>query len=579
MTSSRLNQIKTHLTDHFTLYLSLAIILLTFIVSTQFPVYYRQGDTEQLEPIIDVRNPLTFFNPGNLIIGHFRPVVYLTEWTFFHLFGLNPFPHYAFNLLLYGFSFVVFFKLVELVFLKRVAIYSLASYFAVFFWIAYVPFSIGFVTYILEIFFLSLSLYFLISAIKGRHSFIWGILFSLCASLSKESSLIIVPAALSFYLLTEWSDLPPETRKKSLALLGLLWAFGFAGVMISPFGFTSEGVHEKIAFIHKRWSFYSGHLLSNFGILIWFSVFYLSFRSIFLFRNDNTDKSFYIPLIAAISISLILRPFHDAALLFLFIAFIPLVLKRHKVSFAFIWFAISLLGFIKIPFMSRTYLTDASLGIAIVMGVAVSDIMSNLNVLRLRLPPRIIRVILPASLAVLCLGIFSFTLKIKDKIDVLYVVSANRVNYKNMMDFISANLKEDDTSILVVDYEDMGINYFDDIHHLDDLNKARLQKVMKLGSYIERWLRLLGKNNIRIYNLEWFYNNHDIDKSFLMAMNNHEINFVEGLNLTKEIVYESEKDGERAIMFYVQKNSNPRRGTNRYQPGLSFKRRLSADRA
>jgi hypothetical protein len=553
MTTSRWNQINTHLTNYFTVYLSFLIIIITFIVSSQFPVYFRQGDTEQLESIVDVSNPLTFFNPDNLIIGHFRPVVYLTEWTFFNLFGLNPFPHYVFNLLLYGFSFIVFFKLVDLVFSRRVAMFSLVSYFSVFFWIAYVPFSIGFVTYILEIFFLNLSLYFLISALKGRRSFILGMVFSICASLSKEPPLIIVPAVFSFYLLTEWTDLIPKIRNKGLVAVGLLWIFGFAGIMISPFGFTSEGLSEKITFLHQRWSFYSGYLLSNFGILIWISTLYLSLKSFFVNKNDNSSRSFYIPLISSITISIILRPIPDAALLFLFIAFIPLVLKRHKESFAVIWFAASLLGFVKIPFMSRTYLTDASLGIAIVMGIALSDIVSNISAVRYRLTSIFIKVLGTFLLVILFLGIFSFASKINDKIDVLYVVSANRVNYKNVMDFISYNLTEDNTNILVVDYEDMGISYFDDIHHLDDMKKARLQKVMKQGSYIERWLRLLGKKNIRIYNLKWFYENRDINKSLLMAMNNHEINFVEGLNLKKDIVYKTEKDGERAIVFYVHK--------------------------
>jgi hypothetical protein len=457
---------------------------------------------------------------------------------------------------LYGFSFVVFFKLVEIVYDRRVAIFSLLAYSLLFFWIAYVPFSISFITFIIEMFFLNLSLFLLILAIKGRCSFIWGIVFYLFASMSKEAPLIIIPATISTYLFTEWRDLPSERRKGSIIVILLMWLFGITGVIISPFSFRpSSGLMERIIFIHERWNFYADHLLSYFGILIWISTFYLILKDLFN-RKGGKDavRGFYVPVILALLISLILRPFHDVALLALFIGFVPLILKRFRVSFAIIWFAVALSGFIMIEFMSRTYLTDASFGVAIVVGVAISEIMSDLNSELRRLPSSVSRALLVILFIIAGLVVYGFTSKVKDKLEVLRVVSETRENFRDVIEFISANLNKEEITIIVIDYDEMGLSSdYQAWLHLSDLERAHLQKTMK-GDFMERWLRnIVGKKNIHVYNLQWFYEHPEVEGSYLFAMNNYEKEFVENQEFKKDIIYKVERDRESAVLYYIHK--------------------------
>jgi len=454
---------------------------------------------------------------------------------------------------LYGFSFVVFFKLVELVYDRRIAIFSLLAYALLFFWIAYVPFSISFITFILEMFLLNLSLYLLISAIKGRCSFIWGMIFYLLASMAKEAPLIIVPATISAYLFTEWRGLAPERRRGGVIITLFMWLFGIAGFIISPFSFSSSlGLREKIVFLYQRWSFYAGHLLSYFGILIWISTFYLVFKNLFKREDGDVVRGFYIPVILALLISLILRPFHDIALLALFIGFVPLILNRFRGLFAIIWFSVALSGFVMIEFMSRTYLTDASFGIAIIVGVAFADITSALTIELRRLSSSVSKILLVILFVATGLVIYGFTSKVKDKIEVLKVVSETRENFRDVMGFISKNLNKEETTIIVVEYDEMGLGSdYQSWLHLSDLERAHLQKTMK-GEWVERWLRnIVGKKNIHVHNLQWFYEHPEVGGAYLFAMNNYERDFVEKQGFKKDIIYSAVRDREVAVLYYI----------------------------
>jgi len=559
MITNRLKSIITHLATHTTCYLSLFIILISFLIANLFPVYFRHDDVRHLEMVFKSNNPFIAFNPYKLELGHFRPIIHLAWWLLYHLFGLNPFPYHVFNLSIYGFSFLIFFKLVEISLSKRTAFFSLIAYFIVFFWLTYIPFSFAHMTATLEMFFINLSLYLLISSIKGKCSSIWGGLSYICAFLTREASLIIIPVIFSSYLLLEWKELSHLKQKKGIRSLAVICGLALPGLVFLIKLFTSTGdgsvyeISKITAFIFQRWNFYSRYLISDLGILILISTFYLSLRNLIGHKKDIAIKRFYMPLIISVIISFILRTFHNIALFVVFIAFIPILLKRLKESYAIVWFSISLFEFLFIVFMSRTYLTNASLGISIIMGTVLSDILSNLGAERHRLSPLVSKVLLALTIITLCSGIVMLAPKVRDKLDALYVVSAARMNFKDIFNFISANLNDSQTYLVILDeYVDMGINYFEEIHPLDDLEKARRQRTMEIET-IEKLFRVAGKQNISFHNLQWFYNNHKVNSCFLLAMNNFEQNFVESLNIKKDIIYKSERNGERAILYHVAK--------------------------
>lgn len=554
MTIGSWRRIFINLARFEALYLSLLLVGATLVVVSQFPIYFRADDIIYIEWAHNHSTPLAAFE--ELILGTYRPVLIGTWWFLYRLFALNPMPYQAFVLLAYGSSLIFYFKLVETVFSRRVAVFSLAAYSAVFFYLGYIVFWFSDLTYIVELFFMNLSLYLLIRAIKGEGSLFWGALSYVFATLSKEPAIIIVPAVAAFYLLSEWGALPVRRRKQSagviggLLVLGLTWGLSHPTLQHRQGIDSSLGISGMITFLSQRWSFYSDYLVSELGILIWISAFYLALRYLLGRVNRSATKSFYVPLTLSILTSLVVRPFPDAALLLLVVAFIPVIAKRARESVAIVWFTVPLLGVMTISYMVRTYLVEASFGIAILMGAALDDILSNIVVEWRRIPSKSLKNLLAISsvIGVLGFGAVGFAPRVRPKLDALYVVSASRQNLEAMVEYVGANLNDPGTHLVVIDYEDMGLSHVDDILPLSDLEKAHRQKTMDSGE-IQRLLRVVDRQNVLVHNLGWAYENCDVDQCFLLAMNNYERAFVDGTDLRKVVVYRVERSGEGAWIY------------------------------
>ena len=182
-----LKHIYTHLINNFVVYLSLFIILFSFIITFYFPVYFRADDVLYLNWAKKYTNPFLVFNPPEEIFKlWYRPILLLLWWCLYHLFELNSTYYQIVVFLFYGFSFVFFYKFVENAFSKNVALLSLIAYFLVFYFLGYIIFWFSDLTFILQLFFMNLSLYLFVVTINGKSFLIWGFLIYICAFLSKE---------------------------------------------------------------------------------------------------------------------------------------------------------------------------------------------------------------------------------------------------------------------------------------------------------------------------------------------------------------------------------------------------------
>ncbi len=553
MSSKDTREIINHLSKHLIIYLSSFIIITSLIIAFKLPIYFRHDDTRHLELVYDKSHPFIAFNPKVLEFGHYRPMIHLIWWILYHLFGLNPFPYQMVTFLIYGFSFVFFFKFVEKILSKRVASFSLVAYFIIFFWLTYIPFSFAHLTFIMEIFFMNLSMYLLVLAIHGRLNLIWGILCYVSASLTHESAMVIVPVVVSSYLFCFWKNLDYKNQKMGILIVGIMLGVGTIGIIISPLSNESSNIRtitNAIHHIYQRWDFYSMHLVKDFGVLIWIATFYLIIKNLI---NKMDLKRVFYPLFAlSIIISLTLKQFNNLALLILFITFIPLLIKRTGESIAIVWFSVSLLGFMLISFTSRTYLTDASFGISIIVGIALSDITLNIGSQLKELQSKRLKVVLSIlSIILFLIGMTGFMYIIQDKVKAAYVVSATRQNFKDVIRFISNNINDNGT-IIVLDYTDMGIDYYKDIHPLNDLKKAHRQKTMEIET-LGRLFRVMGKENIGIHNLRWFLEDNNVNATLLFTMNSYEAKYVESLNLNKNVIYQVERGDEKAVLYHLIK--------------------------
>lgn len=547
--------ITNHISSHLIIYLSLLIIITSIIITLKFPVYFRHDDARHLELVYDKSHPFTAFNPTALEFGHYRPMIHLVWWILYHLFGLNPFPYQIVTTLMYGFSFIFFFKFIEIIFSKRIAFFSLLAYFIIFFWLTYTPFSFAHLTAIMEIFFINLSLYLSVLTIQGRVNPIWGILCYISASLTRESALIIVPIVLSSYLLYSWKHLELRKKRNGIFIICFMLAMVLVGIINSPLSNNegeTEAITNTIYHIYQRWDFYSRNLLQGLGVLIWIATFYLTIKNSIIDKT-NSNRFFYHILILSIIISIILKQFNSLALLILFITLIPSLIKRTAESIPIAWLTVSLLGFIMfISFKSRTYLTDASFGISIIVGIALSDITLNIERRIKELQSKRLKVGLVTLVIIsLFIGITWFIYTVQDKVKSAYVVSSVRQNFKDVITFVSNNIN-DKATLIVLDDMDMGIDYYKDIHPLDDLKKAHRQKTMEIET-LEKLFHVMGKRDISVHNLRWFLEESKDNNVLLFAMNSYEAKYVEGLNLNKGIVYQVKRGDERAVLYYLTK--------------------------
>lgn len=549
MTNNNWKRMLLHFSSNSKIYIALVLLIVIFSISIQFPSYFRSDGVEHIYKVYNYNNPLDVFEPYR---GHIRPMVQLGWWTMYSLFGLNSYLYHIVILSMYVLSFFIFFKLVELIFTKRIAIFSLIAYFAVFFWLTYIPFFFANLTYLLNMFFTNLSLFFLIHAIKEKRSYLWGFFFYICASLSKEPSLVIVPSVTTAFLLTNWEGITEKKRKQVVWLVGVLWTVGITGVVSSPLKGSSLTVSlDTYNFIMQRWDYYAGYLMSKSGILICISTFYLAYKSLSSKKYSTVFMNCYFPLILCIALSIVLIRFPSAALLVLLIACIPMLIKRLKESIPIVWFLLAILGFMIIEYTNRTYLTDASFGIAIIVGIALSDIISNLEQEKNRFSLKYANALLIIPIVIVCSGFIMFYPMIKERFDALHVVSANRTNFKKVIDFVSDNLNDPDTQIVFLDLADMGLNYMDDIFPLDIKEKAHRQKGLA-SENVQRLLVVARKKNISVNNLTTFTSKEQKpDKYYLLAMNNYEQNFIDQLNVNKSILHEEERAGEKATIYYV----------------------------
>jgi hypothetical protein len=554
------SNLRFWLARHFTWFLSLACVIFATVIVTQFPVYFRADDVYYLKWAHAHDYVLHSIMPSQAILmGMFRPVQNIAWWLLYHAFGLNPLPYHFFIVLLYGFSFLFYFKLIELVFSVRVACFSLLAYFSIFFYLIYIIFWFSDLTYVIELFFINLSLFLLIRTVKKGGSYIWGILGYLCAALSKEPAILIVPAVFSSYVFTQWKDLDPDRRKPGGVAAGTLMSLAALAIMFHPYIRSRQGLNFSLGwssiaeFVAERWDFYAGYLFSELGLVILLGAFLLALMELSRKEPSPDPKWFHIILSVSVILSLILKRFHAIALIALVIAFVPLWIKRSKLSSAAVWFLLPLLGVMTISYMVRTYLIEASFGISIIVGCALSEITKQGWLQLRRWQFGFASVAVPVVLVfLLLLGTMGIASKIQSKLEALHLLSASRQNCRSAVEFFSSHPDAASNTLIVIDYEDMGLNYVRDILPLDDKTKAKRQKSL-LSHELGELLQLAGKNYLTVHNLEWFLSSSATDRGSLLVMNNFERDFIEQLPLKKEIQYESGKCGEGAWLYSVTK--------------------------
>ena len=542
--------------------ISFSILILSLVVSLLFPIYFREDDTLYLEYAYNnYDNLLSAFSPQKAILADMhRPMQNITWWLLFNIFGLNPFAYQVFCTFLYSLSFILFFKFLKLVFNKQIAFLSVISYIAIFYKLGYIIFWFSDLSYIIELFFINLSLYLIIKAIQIDKQYIWGVISYILGILSKEPAALIVPLGVLGYLITDWKNLYGK-KDKRLRMAIYLCIFGIIYLLLNPCIKYRVGINphsdisQMIDFFMYRWFMYNDYLFSGLGILIWITVIFITIKCLFNSQAFIRRNTFFLILSGSVIISILLKVYTEWALAVLFLCLFILTIKRHRTLIGIMWLAFSLLGIMTITTIVRTLLIEASFGIVIVVGVAVNDIIDHFKVEWKQCSEKVKRVFnVFIGFILICgtilFGVFFFNKYIK----VLYMVSANRQNFKNAIQYMMESFHKDPSFVFIINYEMMGFKK-EDILYLPNQEKAQRQKTMNRDD-LRRMFYLLKNENIRVINLGDFLGNELPEESYLLIMNNYENDFIKNLSIQKELIFKTDKYGERAFIYRFLSNES-----------------------
>lgn len=272
-------------------------------------------------------------NPYLYLLSYYRPLERLVWTVMYSMSGDNPAPYTVLSIVL--FLGIVF------------NLYLLGGYlgrgrwsgiFSSVLFLTLIPSSYHLITYrtnisfCLEIYFLTLALFFIFKAIKEnlKRFLVKGILIALMAYCSKESSMYIIPAVIVIFLLIYRREV--RIGRKGITAVLIFCLFSACLFLNSKFlswykirfmENASMFINEKIVF--PKLSYYLNNIYANLGFMLILTI----FLSIVL----NKDRRREYTLIAA-------------------------------------WFFISFLPLLLFPVISDAYLLDSLVPLALIGGIA-----------------------------------------------------------------------------------------------------------------------------------------------------------------------------------------------------------------
>ncbi len=558
MFSSKDNRIISTLERNFFKYFILLVVFISIFITLQFPVFFRLDDATFLYWSRLHSNPLdSFQNSKASLFGTFRPMQNLIWWVMYRVFGLNSFLYQLFTTLLYGLSFVFLFKFVEKAFTRKIAILTVILYFMLFLKLTYIIFWFSDLTFILEIFLINLSLYFLITAInKHSKNYVWGILCYIFASLSKEPAIIIIPVASLYYVIAQWKVINNRIKSLiitgSLLIVGVIWTFFNPSIKQRAVSTNILSISSFLKIATEKFNFYSGHLFSGLGILILFFAFYILLKQFIIPKRLKNGLRILLSATISIAISLVLIQFPVIALIALFLSFIPFVILRHREAIGAIWFTICLIGLIGIRYNVQAYLLEASLGLTIFLAYAVSIFLSDISQLYSRTSIAIKRIVVVLCIILLCFALVAFSRIAYNKYKILQITTNTRQNFKDVFTFIIDNITEEEIRIVSIEWEDMGTKekY---IVKLPDNQKASIRKTMRAED-IRRFLYVMNRQDIKIYDFQDFSQNKSKGNYYIWVLSNIENDFLIKQNLNLTPIFSAKRGNEESILYRIKES-------------------------
>lgn len=505
---------------------ALASIGIGLAVAWLFPIYFRADDAAYLAWAFAQPTPAAAFDPsGASLFGAFRPVTNLTWWLMAKAFGFNPTGYHVVLVATWSLGMATFARwLFEL----RGASFATAcvlAWFATFHFLLYTLFWFSSVVYLLEILWMTISLLCFTRFVRAEHPrWLWAgawLISSILAILTKEPAALLLPPIQAGILLDlRRRGTPAPTRLPALmagllAVAGLLWVFAKPGVL------ERQGIGQALAdgtawaFLTERWTFYASHLGNGPGLLLWIAAAWLACpglprlpRLALALSVAGAAFLWPAPLLIVLGL-LILLPARDNPL----------------ATTGGVWLLLPIGALLTINFMVRTYLLEASFGGALLIGCALAPLSARAWTACLNggLSWRIIG----STGMILAIGASFVGMQIKplrSRWEALRTLSETRKFNGRLVEAIS-NGATDGLPLVVIDYEDRGLDYGRDVLPLNDLQKSRVQKTF-ISHELRIFLGIRPGTPIELLNFTQWKSKRS-PRALVFAMNRDEIGWLE----------------------------------------------------
>ncbi len=548
-------RLKQQIERHLAWWVLGVLVLLSFSVPMIVPVYFREDDVVYLDWARTHSWVEGLRSSQAVLFGMFRPVQNLTWWGLYHFAGLNPYPYQVVILFTYLAAMAAFFAFIRTTLSVRTAWTSIAVYGVAFYFLMYIVFWFSDFTYTLELMFAHGALWLFALAVKHntrRH--LTGAVILFCVAVAaKEPAALIVPLVCFQVLAVHWTRLGRPSRIRLGVTAGLMLVAGLAWIVANASVASRQGIPwaqgaESVSvFIRQRWSFYAAILTAFPTILVWVAILFPLVHRVVARFLPHALSAMVLSMGVSVVMTGLLKMTPDVALLVLLGAFAVLIVWRHPAGIGALWAAPAILGIMTLDYTVRTYLVEASFGLALAGGAAIS-LLLDLVVPRLALRPgRQLRrnlVIVASGGLVLAIGMAPLLL---GKWRALQALSANRQNFAGAISYLAHPGAGVPAPLLIVDYNDMGLVYERDILPLGDGEKALRQKTMTSLSL----QAFLPASSMPVHNLEWWGAHPEIREASLLTMNVREEAFLDGQPLQKSILREWAHGGARARLYRI----------------------------
>lgn len=544
---------------HILLLVACGAVLVSLLVPAMVPVFFREDDVYYLE-WARTHGFLDCFRPSQaVLLGMFRPVQNVAWWILYHACGLNPYPYHVVLLLSYIGAQVLFFCFARTAFSLRVAVGSMIAYGLFFHSLTYIVFWFSDFTYTLELLFAHAALWLFALATRRnswRHAATAFGLY-IAAAAAKEPAALLVPLVCGQMVISKRECTDARTRGVLMltAVAMFVWGVGWLTVTGSlasrQGGFSGQTLDEIVEFVASRWSYYAGTLTAAPTFGVWAAVLFLLIHRMWTRVSRSNLYAFYGSCAVAIIGTLLLKMVPGVALLVLLAGLSVLVVVRDAGGIGGMWALPALVGVMSVTYVIRTYLVESSFGLALVCGVAGVVCAERFGVCsQSEAACRIRRIIVTATVVGVVIMGGAIAPRIVRQYGALKDLSDNRRNFGNAVEYVMANTEEIVVPLLVIDYEDMGLKYEQDLLRLPEGEKAVRQKTMTsvaLGKY-------LSPASIVVGNLRWWEEHPEVKQASVLTMNALEEDFLGNLGMRSVVVHEWTRGEMRARLFRLSRD-------------------------